>query len=152
MEPLGSKALEEPGFSPEVFDLDVTNKTVEKRLCNCQDNFGGSSLSESSPDGDDDPQIAPVGEHIGTPDASDVSSVVRVPDRQPSGIELCRKVLPDLHEEGPCCSICLDEYTDEDPSMATTCGHGYHLQCIMQWAQRSRECPLCFHTLQLEVR
>jgi RING-H2 zinc finger domain len=30
------------------------------------------------------------------------------------------------------------------------CRHGYHLQCIMQWAQRSRECPLCFHTLQLD--
>lgn len=32
------------------------------------------------------------------------------------------------------------------------CSHGYHLQCIMQWAQRSRECPLCFHGLQMEVR
>ena len=25
-------------------------------------------------------------------------------------------------------------------------------QCVMQWAQRSRECPLCFRSLELEVR
>ena len=29
--------------------------------------------------------------------------------------------------------------------------HCYHLQCIMQWAQRSRECPMCFKPLALEV-
>ena len=29
--------------------------------------------------------------------------------------------------------------------------HCFHLQCVMQWAQRSRECPLCFKPLQLEV-
>ena len=30
--------------------------------------------------------------------------------------------------------------------------HCFHLQCVMQWAQRSRECPLCFKPLQLEVQ
>lgn len=54
-----------------------------------------------------------------------------------------------LEEEENVCSICLDEFTDEDPSAETRCGHGYHLQCIMQWAQRSRECPLCFEELGL---
>ncbi len=32
-----------------------------------------------------------------------------------------------------------------------SCRHQYHLQCIMQWAQRSRECPMCFRALQLQV-
>lgn len=54
-----------------------------------------------------------------------------------------------LEEEENVCSICLDEFTDDDPVAETCCGHGYHLQCIMQWAQRSRECPLCFEQLGL---
>jgi len=54
-----------------------------------------------------------------------------------------------MEEEENVCSICLDEFTDEDPVAETRCGHGYHLQCIMQWAQRSRECPLCFTQLCL---
>lgn len=65
-------------------------------------------------------------------------------------VGLCRKVIPELEEEENVCSICLDEFSDSDPSAMTVCGHGYHLQCIMQWAQRSRECPLCFHALGLE--
>ncbi|KAK9840209.1 hypothetical protein WJX74_005473 [Apatococcus lobatus] len=48
------------------------------------------------------------------------------------------------------CSICLDCFTDDDPGKFTACGHPYHLQCIMQWAQRSRECPLCFKPLVLQ--
>ena len=38
--------------------------------------------------------------------------------------------------------------------MACVCApgsHCYHLQCVMQWAQRSRECPLCFRALQLQA-
>jgi len=65
-------------------------------------------------------------------------------------IELSRKALPTLEEEPNVCSICLDEFTDPDPAMATACFHSYHLQCIMQWAQRSRECPLCFKPLALQ--
>ncbi len=57
-----------------------------------------------------------------------------------------------VEEEPNVCSICLDEFVEADPGVPTTCGHSYHLQCIMQWAQRSRECPLCFRGLSLEVR
>eukprot|EP00963_Diacronema_lutheri_P006207 scaffold525_cov307-Pavlova_lutheri.AAC.3 len=34
----------------------------------------------------------------------------------------------------------------------TTCcrRHHYHLQCIMMWSQRSKECPLCMGKLQME--
>lgn len=150
MEQMGSKA-EDPGLSSEVFDIDITNKTVENNLCSCPEKFESSRLSENSTDGHGPRRGLFIQENIDSSEVFESSSVDQMPDRQPSGIELCRKVLPELHEEGPCCSICLDEFTEDDPSMATTCGHGYHLQCIMQWAQRSRECPLCFHTLHLEV-
>ena len=35
-------------------------------------------------------------------------------------------------------------------SPSKTHRHVYHLQCIMQWAQRSHECPMCFKNLELE--
>jgi hypothetical protein len=44
-------------------------------------------------------------------------------DREPSSIALCRKVLPTLNDEdAACCSICLDDFTQEDPAINTTCG------------------------------
>ena len=41
-----------------------------------------------------------------------------------SSVSLCRKVLPVLDEDNDaaCCSICLDDFTEEDPSIATCCG------------------------------
>ena len=44
-------------------------------------------------------------------------------DREPSSVALCRKVLPTLDDEdAACCSICLDDFTQEDPAVPTTCG------------------------------
>ncbi|KAK9908472.1 hypothetical protein WJX75_008453 [Coccomyxa subellipsoidea] len=65
-------------------------------------------------------------------------------------IELSRRAVPVVEVEEDVCSICLDEFTAEDPEQRTSCEHRYHLQCIMQWAQRSRECPMCFKALQLQ--
>jgi hypothetical protein len=46
-------------------------------------------------------------------------------EREPSSIAICRKVLPALEpddEDAACCSICLDDFTQEDPAISTTCG------------------------------
>mmetsp|Transcript_2249 Transcript_2249/g.6693 ORF Transcript_2249/g.6693 Transcript_2249/m.6693 type:complete len:327 (-) Transcript_2249:1661-2641(-) len=67
-----------------------------------------------------------------------------------SEIDLSRRVVPVIEVPDDVCSICLDEFTDEDPAQMTNCEHPYHLQCIMQWAQRSRECPMCFKHLQMK--
>ena len=110
----------------------------------------------------------------------ELSSVDCALDRRGS-IDMCRRAVPVIEAEADdICSICLDEFTQEDPGMPTVCGyeigqqslirygrfprylwrgdsfgamrrHQYHLQCIMQWAQRSRECPMCFKALQLQV-
>lgn len=69
--------------------------------------------------------------------------------RNPSDVCPRVAVIAGPEEEENVCSICLDEFNDEDPIAETSCGHGYHLQCIMQWAQRSQECPLCFSQLVL---
>ena len=69
--------------------------------------------------------------------------------RNPSDVCPRVAVIATQEEEENVCSICLDEFSSDDPIAETQCGHGYHLQCIMQWAQRSQECPLCFSQLVL---
>ncbi|KDP40131.1 hypothetical protein JCGZ_02129 [Jatropha curcas] len=48
------------------------------------------------------------------------------------------------------CSICLEPFTTQDPSTVTGCKHEYHLQCILEWSQRSKECPICWQMLVLK--
>lgn len=55
--------------------------------------------------------------------------------------------------QDPCddaCSICLESFCDDDPATVTTCKHEYHLQCILEWSQRSKECPMCWQPLSLK--
>ncbi|XP_010420988.1 PREDICTED: E3 ubiquitin-protein ligase RHF2A [Camelina sativa] len=48
------------------------------------------------------------------------------------------------------CSICLESFCDSDPSTLTSCKHEYHLQCILEWCQRSSQCPMCWQSLSLK--
>ncbi|TKY72132.1 E3 ubiquitin-protein ligase RHF1A [Spatholobus suberectus] len=48
------------------------------------------------------------------------------------------------------CSICLEPFTIHDPSTVTCCKHEYHLHCILEWSQRSKECPICWQSLALK--
>nr|GMD83642.1 E3 ubiquitin-protein ligase RHF1A-like isoform X2 [Ipomoea batatas] len=45
------------------------------------------------------------------------------------------------------CSICLEPFSCRDPRTVAECTHGYHLQCILEWSQRSKECPICCRQL-----
>ncbi|GMH08407.1 hypothetical protein Nepgr_010247 [Nepenthes gracilis] len=47
------------------------------------------------------------------------------------------------------CSICLEPFTVHDPATVTRCKHDFHLQCILEWSQRSKECPNCWQPLVL---
>lgn len=48
------------------------------------------------------------------------------------------------------CSICLEPFTPQDPATVTSCKHEYHLQCILEWCERSKECPICWQLLSLK--
>ncbi|KAG6507461.1 E3 ubiquitin-protein ligase RHF2A-like [Zingiber officinale] len=48
------------------------------------------------------------------------------------------------------CSICLEAFCESDPSTVTSCKHEYHLQCILEWCQRSSQCPMCWQTIILK--
>ncbi|XP_043724324.1 E3 ubiquitin-protein ligase RHF1A-like [Telopea speciosissima] len=55
---------------------------------------------------------------------------------------------PDACED--VCSICLEPFSSDDPATITNCRHEYHLQCILEWSQRSKECPICWQSLVLK--
>jgi len=48
------------------------------------------------------------------------------------------------------CSICLEPFSDGDPSTVTSCKHDYHLQCILEWCQRSSQCPMCWQPISMK--
>ncbi|KAH9682868.1 E3 ubiquitin-protein ligase RHF1A [Citrus sinensis] len=48
------------------------------------------------------------------------------------------------------CSICLEPFSTDDPATVTSCKHEYHLQCILEWSQRSKECPICWQQFVLK--
>ncbi|CAL5194354.1 unnamed protein product [Lathyrus oleraceus] len=48
------------------------------------------------------------------------------------------------------CSICLEEFSDRDPSTVTVCRHEFHLQCVLEWCQRSSQCPMCWQPITLK--
>ncbi|KAI4339025.1 hypothetical protein MLD38_024013 [Melastoma candidum] len=41
------------------------------------------------------------------------------------------------------CSICQEEYEEEDDLGKLSCGHGYHMPCIKQWLSQKNTCPVC---------
>ncbi|KPI83286.1 hypothetical protein ABL78_7683 [Leptomonas seymouri] len=42
------------------------------------------------------------------------------------------------------CPICLEHFTLDNPAILLKCEHGFHLQCLESWRQRSSLCPMCF--------
>ncbi|XP_038878821.1 E3 ubiquitin-protein ligase RHF2A-like isoform X2 [Benincasa hispida] len=48
------------------------------------------------------------------------------------------------------CSICLENFCDSDPSTMTSCKHEFHLQCVLEWCQRSSQCPMCWQPISLK--
>nr|ACU19564.1 unknown [Glycine max] len=47
------------------------------------------------------------------------------------------------------CSICLEDFCKSDPATVTNCKHEFHLQCILEWCQRSSQCPMCWQPISL---
>lgn len=58
---------------------------------------------------------------------------------------------PLFDEDDECCTACLEEYDCENPAIKLQCGHHFHLGCVLQWAERSRTCPICASPLTGEI-
>ncbi|XP_047338943.1 uncharacterized protein LOC124942472 [Impatiens glandulifera] len=48
-----------------------------------------------------------------------------------------------LTESDRNCSICQEEYGEEDETGKLDCGHFFHSHCIEQWLVRKNSCPIC---------
>lgn len=75
-----------------------------------------------------------------------LSSMAGVPIMPQVGV-----AVDDRTSEEDVCSICLDDFDSHDnPPTVTTCKHAFHLQCILEWSQRSKECPICWQLIVLK--
>ncbi|KAL7096439.1 hypothetical protein ACP275_10G079200 [Erythranthe tilingii] len=73
------------------------------------------------------------------------------------GMDEVKKAGDDMAFHGgiqdPCedaCSICLEAFCANDPSTVTICKHEFHLHCILEWCQRSSNCPMCWQSISLK--
>ena len=41
------------------------------------------------------------------------------------------------------CSICLENFNNDDEVRVLNCNHYYHDKCISKWFERNSKCPLC---------
>lgn len=48
-----------------------------------------------------------------------------------------------LDDEQDVCATCLEGYDRGNPKETTSCGHHFHLSCILEWMERSSRCPIC---------
>ena len=79
------------------------------------DNDHGSSAQSKDRHGETHSQAA-------SSSCGELSSVDCALDRRGS-IDMCRRAVPVIEAEADdICSICLDEFTQEDPGMPTACG------------------------------
>jgi hypothetical protein len=46
------------------------------------------------------------------------------------------------------CSICLEDYKIDEMVIMTSCHHKYHIDCILKWYEKNRDCPICRNTLE----
>lgn len=53
----------------------------------------------------------------------------------------CVQGLTTCHVHAPECCVCQSKNTCE--SVTLGCGHTFHRQCIFQWFEQVRRCPLC---------
>lgn len=48
-----------------------------------------------------------------------------------------------LEDDEGICPTCLEGYDPGNPKRSTSCGHHFHLACILGWMERSTHCPIC---------
>ena len=48
-----------------------------------------------------------------------------------------------LDEGNKSCTICLEEFQQNEKVIALPCLHYFHKKCIKKWMERKKECPIC---------
>ncbi len=46
----------------------------------------------------------------------------------------------------PMCSVCFEQFVEDEYVRVLPCGHRYHIECVDRWlASKSIRCPICQH-------
>ena len=46
----------------------------------------------------------------------------------------------------PMCSVCFEQFVEDEYVRVLPCGHRYHIECVDRWlASKSIRCPMCQH-------
>lgn len=53
------------------------------------------------------------------------------------------------HVRGWQCSICQEEYNEDDVLRCLPCNHAEHAECLEPWLQINKSCPLCQCEVQI---
>jgi len=48
-----------------------------------------------------------------------------------------------INQESEACSICIDEFEQDQTLRKLPCGHRFHIKCIDEWLKISNSCPNC---------
>jgi hypothetical protein len=69
--------------------------------------------------------------------------------------EMAMKMSESLEAQNDECVICMEGFDPTNPRMPTLCGCGenktyFHLPCLYQWIEQSRDCPSCRKRLRWE--
>ena len=58
-------------------------------------------------------------------------------------IDIQSKLFVDTEKTFTSCSICSDDYKDEDVVTSLNCNHIFHKNCIEEWGHYNPVCPVC---------
>lgn len=69
--------------------------------------------------------------------------------------QMAKAMASKLEEQDDECVICMEGFDPSNPRMPTLCGCGenktyFHLPCLYQWIEQSRNCPSCRKKLRWE--
>lgn len=54
-------------------------------------------------------------------------------------------------DEQDTCPTCLEGYEPANPKRSTSCGHHFHLPCILKWMERCTRCPICRKNVNIRM-
>lgn len=72
------------------------------------------------------------------------ATAAEVVDRNSDAGAECKHEPTGSNDENRCCSICIEEYIEDDRVRVLSCGHFFHSDCIKLWlVERHAVCPMC---------
>jgi hypothetical protein len=62
-------------------------------------------------------------------------------------VNIYKDISPELKEKKDSCTVCREEYHDNDNVRTLRCGHVFHTECVDNWLMNhSHKCPCCRQT------